>query len=113
MLRSARASSGRTRSSPWPRERASSAAIRPRQVLVDVPGVSRRHARIVVRSAEVAVEDLGSKNGTFVGDRRVNGPTPLADRDRVRLGHTVLVYRCARLPGRPRPSCPERCRSRY
>jgi DNA-binding winged helix-turn-helix (wHTH) protein len=69
------------------------------QVLVDVPGVSRRHARIVVRGAEAAVEDLGSKNGTFVGDRRVGGPTSLADRDRVRLGHTVLVYRCARLPG--------------
>ena len=69
------------------------------QVLVDVPGVSRRHARIVVRGAEVAVEDLGSKNGTFVGDRCVDGPTLLADRDRLRLGHTVLVYRCARLPG--------------
>lgn len=69
------------------------------QVLVDVPGVSRRHARIVVRGSEVAVEDLGSKNGTFVGDRRVGGPTSLVDRDRVRLGHTVLVYLCARLPG--------------
>jgi DNA-binding winged helix-turn-helix (wHTH) protein len=69
------------------------------QVQVDVPGVSRRHARIVVRGGEAAVEDLGSKNGTFVGDRRVGAPTPLADRDRVRLGHTVLVYRCARLPG--------------
>ena len=69
------------------------------QVLVDVPGVSRRHARIVLRGAEVEVEDLGSKNGTYVGDRRVVGPTPLADRDRLRLGHTVLVYRCARLPG--------------
>ena len=98
-LRPARASSGRTRSSPWPRGRASWGAIRAAQVLVDVPGVSRRHARIVVRGAEVAVEDLGSKNGTFVEDRRVDGPTPLADRDRVRLGHTVLVYRCARLPG--------------
>jgi pSer/pThr/pTyr-binding forkhead associated (FHA) protein len=61
--------------------------------------VSRHHARIVVRGGEVAVEDLGSKNGTFVGDRRVAGPTPLADRDRLRLGRTVLVYRCARLPG--------------
>ena len=64
-----------------------------------MPGVSRRHARIVVRGAEAAVEDLGSKNGTFLEDKRVDGPTPLADRDRVRLGHTVLVYRCARLPG--------------
>jgi DNA-binding winged helix-turn-helix (wHTH) protein len=69
------------------------------QVLVDVPGVSRRHARIVVRGTEATVEDLGSKNGTFLEDKRVDGPTPLADRDRVRLGHTVLVYRCARLPG--------------
>jgi DNA-binding winged helix-turn-helix (wHTH) protein len=69
------------------------------QVLVDVPGVSRRHARIVVRGAAARVEDLGSKNGTFLEDKRVDGPTPLADRDRVRLGHTVLVYRCARLPG--------------
>jgi DNA-binding winged helix-turn-helix (wHTH) protein len=69
------------------------------QVLVDVPGVSRRHARIVVRGADAAVEDLGSKNGTFVGDRRVDAPTPLADRDRLRLGHTVVVYRCGRVPG--------------
>ena len=68
-------------------------------VLVDVPGVSRRHARIVVTGGEAVVEDLGSKNGTFVGDRHVVGPTPLADGDRVRLGHTVLVFRCARVPG--------------
>jgi DNA-binding winged helix-turn-helix (wHTH) protein len=69
------------------------------RVLVDVPGVSRRHARIVVTGSEAVVDDMGSKNGTFVGDRRVGGPTPLADRDRVRLGHTVLVFRCARAPG--------------
>jgi DNA-binding winged helix-turn-helix (wHTH) protein len=69
------------------------------QVLVDVPGVSRRHARVVVTGGEAVVEDLGSKNGTYVGDRRVESPIPLRDRDRLRLGHTVLVYRCARLPG--------------
>ena len=69
------------------------------QVLVDVPGVSRRHARIVVTTGEAVVEDLGSKNGTFIGERRVDRPTPLTDRDRLRLGRTVLVYRCARLPG--------------
>ncbi len=69
------------------------------QVLVDVPGVSRRHARVVVTGGEAVVEDLESKNGTFVGDRRVDHPTRLADRDHLRLGRTVLVYRCARLPG--------------
>jgi DNA-binding winged helix-turn-helix (wHTH) protein len=69
------------------------------QVLVDVPGVSRRHARVVVTGSEVVVEDLESKNGTFVGDRRLERPTPLADRDQLRLGRTVLVYRLARQPG--------------
>jgi len=69
------------------------------RILVDVPGVSRRHARILVKGADAAVEDLGSKHGTFVGDRRVDALTPLADRDRLRLGRTVLVYRCAGLPG--------------
>jgi DNA-binding winged helix-turn-helix (wHTH) protein len=68
-------------------------------VLVDAPGVSRRHARIVVRGATALVEDLESKNGTFVGDRRVERPTPLADRDQLRLGRTVLVYRFARQTG--------------
>ncbi len=69
------------------------------QVLVDVPGVSRRHVRIVVTGSEAVVEDLGSKNGTFVGDRRVDRPTRLADRDQLRLGRTILVYRCAGEPG--------------
>jgi DNA-binding winged helix-turn-helix (wHTH) protein len=68
------------------------------RVVVDVPGVSRRHARIVVDGAWAAVEDLGSKNGTFVGERRITGCTVLADRDQLRLGRTVLVYRCQATP---------------
>jgi len=69
------------------------------QVLVDVPGVSRRHARIFVSGGEAVAEDLESKNGTFVGDWRVERPTMLADRDHLRLGRTVLVYRVARQSG--------------
>jgi len=68
------------------------------RVIVDGPGVSRRHAQIVVSGALVAIEDLGSKNGTFVRDRRIDRRTPLADRDRLRLGRTVILYRCPRLP---------------
>jgi predicted component of type VI protein secretion system len=33
--------------------------------------VSRRHCRILVREQDVAVEDLGSANGTFVNDDRI------------------------------------------
>ena len=37
-------------------------------VWVDAPGVSRRHAQIVLENRTASLEDLGSKNGT-VGDR--------------------------------------------
>ena len=40
-------------------------------VWVDASGVSRRHARILVSGDAVTLEDLGSKNGTFVGARAV------------------------------------------
>lgn len=68
------------------------------RVVVDGPGVSRRHAQIVVSGALAAIEDLGSKNGTFLLERRIEGRTPLTDRDQLRLGRTIIVYRSARLP---------------
>jgi DNA-binding winged helix-turn-helix (wHTH) protein len=55
--------------------------------------VSRRHARIRLTKGEALLEDLGSKNGTYVGDRRVEGPTALADGDEIRLGSVLLVFR--------------------
>ncbi len=44
------------------------------------PDVSRRHA--VVRRVDegLAIEDLGSTNGTFVNDRRVAGIAEIAER---------------------------------
>jgi DNA-binding winged helix-turn-helix (wHTH) protein len=68
------------------------------RVVVDMAGVSRRHARIVLNGLEATIEDLSSKNGTFVEEHRIDAPTRLVDRDRFRLGRTVLVYRCPRLP---------------
>ena len=55
--------------------------------------VSRRHARIRVARGEAVLEDLGSKNGSYVDDRRVSGPTPLADGDEIRLGSALVVFR--------------------
>ena len=53
------------------------------------PDVSRRHA--VVRGVDggLAVEDLGSKNGTFVNDSRISGIVEISPGDRVRFGNTV------------------------
>ena len=41
------------------------------EIFLDSPGVSRRHARITISAGRATIEDLGSKNGTFVGDQRV------------------------------------------
>jgi FHA domain len=57
--------------------------------------LSRRHARITVRDGIATLEDLESKNGTFVGEARVTGPTILSDGDAVRLGLVKLIFRSA------------------
>ena len=64
-------------------------------VCLDAAGVSRRHARIVVEEARVLLEDLGSKNGTLLGDARVSQAV-LQDGDRIHLGPVLLVYRASR-----------------
>jgi len=62
-------------------------------VWIDAPGVSRRHARVVVAAGTATVEDLGSKNGTYVGAERVTRPRALADGEQIRLGPVVLTFR--------------------
>ena len=60
---------------------------------IDSPTVSRQHARITVSGDTVLCEDLGSKNGTFVGTARVETATPLQDGDELRLGSVVVIVR--------------------
>jgi pSer/pThr/pTyr-binding forkhead associated (FHA) protein len=55
--------------------------------------VSPRHARIVVAGGAVQIEDLGTRSGTVLDDRRISGPTPLAEGDRVRLGDVTFTFR--------------------
>ena len=62
-------------------------------VRLDLPSVSRRHARIVVSSNDVTVEDLGSRNGTFLRNDRIAGAVPVADLDELRVGSARLVVR--------------------
>ena len=66
----------------------------PRGAIPDA-SVSRRHARLMLTGDTATLEDLGSKNGSFVCDRRIDKPTPLTDGDPVRLGLVTLVFRAA------------------
>jgi DNA-binding winged helix-turn-helix (wHTH) protein len=69
---------------------------------LESPSVSRRHARIVVGEGEVVLEDLASKNGTFVGEDRISAPTRLADGDSFRLGRVRMKLRAGRADERTR-----------
>jgi len=73
-------------------------------VRIDAPGVSRRHACIRVDGAGATIEDLGSKNGTFVGDdpAPITGACALPDDSRFRLGRVLLVFRSAPEAGETR-----------
>ena len=59
---------------------------------IDGPGMSRLHAEVLVDCASVLLRDLGSANGSFVQDRRLNGPHLLSNGDLVRLGSVLLKF---------------------
>lgn len=53
--------------------------------------VSRNHAVVRVTPTGPHVEDLNSRNGTFVNGERVTGVRQLQDGDKIQLGATVIV----------------------
>jgi len=63
---------------------------------LDGPSISRFHARIRVSAAGAVLEDLGSKNGTYLGEHKVTEPMVLKDGDEIRLGLLVLTFRIPR-----------------
>jgi DNA-binding winged helix-turn-helix (wHTH) protein len=60
---------------------------------IDHASVSRRHARVVVEGARAWLEDLGSKNGTFVGRRRIDTAVLLENGCEIRLGSVPMTFR--------------------
>jgi pSer/pThr/pTyr-binding forkhead associated (FHA) protein len=55
-------------------------------VAVDDASISRNHAIITVRAGKVALRDLGSKNGTYVADKRIAADTEVAPDTPIRFG---------------------------
>ncbi len=68
-------------------------------VWIDDTSVSRRHARIAVDDTGATLEDLGSKNGTFVRGRRIQKSSRLEDRDVIKIGPASLVFRLFKRTG--------------
>lgn len=56
--------------------------------------ISRKHAKVIKAQGKITLTDLGSSNGTFVNDKKVNsGETvALAKEDMVKLGNSIFKY---------------------
>ena len=61
--------------------------------LLGTPDASRHHARIDVDGSQISIEDLGSKNGTFVNGERIGKRTALRDGDQIVFGRTRAIVR--------------------
>jgi pSer/pThr/pTyr-binding forkhead associated (FHA) protein len=65
-------------------------------ISINIPEVSRRHARLRYEMDGYIIEDLGSTNGTFVNSQRLSGPHVLRSGDEIQLGDAVtLRYKAA------------------
>lgn len=62
-------------------------------VWINGSSVSRTHARIVATAQQVVLEDRGSRNGTFVEDKRISGPHVLVDGNTVTFGSEITTFR--------------------
>ena len=60
-------------------------------VPVDSPLISRRHARIVIAQGVATVEDLDSKNGTYVNGRRITAPCVVSEHDEIKLADVIAL----------------------
>jgi len=59
-------------------------------ILGDDIGVSRRHARLLLLPSAIKLEDLGSRNGTFVDGRMLSSAALLSGGEWIRVGDTEL-----------------------
>jgi pSer/pThr/pTyr-binding forkhead associated (FHA) protein len=73
---------------------------------VEDPRVSWRHASVKLKGGSYVIEDLGSRNGTWLNEERIAGRSELRDEDVVRVGATQFVFREASEKAAPGEASP-------
>src|SRR5438105_184539 len=68
-------------------------------VWIDDESVSRRHAQIVIDDSGATLEDLGSKNGTYLRGKKVRTAMELQDKDVIKIGPASMVFRALHRTG--------------
>jgi serine phosphatase RsbU (regulator of sigma subunit) len=62
------------------------------QIAIPNTAVSRKHAVITRAADKFLIDDLGSRNGTFVNQTKIAGPTQLKNEDRVKICDFLFRY---------------------
>jgi DNA-binding winged helix-turn-helix (wHTH) protein len=73
------------------------------RVYIDHPSVSRRHAQISIRPNRATLEDLDSRNGTFLSGRRIDSPTEIHHGAIIGLGPITVTFRMLSGPASTKP----------
>jgi sigma-B regulation protein RsbU (phosphoserine phosphatase) len=63
------------------------------QIVIDDPAASRKHARLVLEEGAYVIEDLRSRNHTYVNGEPISGKVRLKDNYQFRIGQTLFVFR--------------------
>src|SRR5262249_21356411 len=75
-------------------------------IVLNVPAVSREHAVIRRIQGQYHIEDLKSRNGTFVNNQEVTVPLLLKDNDRIKICDNLIAYQ----EGARKPALPDSMR---
>ncbi|MCX7945131.1 MAG: ATPase, T2SS/T4P/T4SS family [Deltaproteobacteria bacterium] len=60
-------------------------------LILAVPSVSKRHARMLIKDGRYVIMDVGSTNGTFVNGKQINGPVVVKPNDIISIGEYEIV----------------------
>ena len=61
-------------------------------IVLEDDQASSRHMKIVYEEKAFSVEDLGSRNGTYVNGEHIAGPRVLANGDLIKIGKTIFRF---------------------
>ncbi|MEK6549213.1 MAG: FHA domain-containing protein, partial [Nitrospirota bacterium] len=75
-------------------------------LVIDNPAVSGHHARVVQEEGGFFIEDLGSTNGTFINDAKVQ-KQKLKNTDCIKVGKHALIFQDEVAPPPPPPPPPK------
>ena len=61
-------------------------------IQIDQESVSRNHAKLIANERSVAIQDMGSTNGTYVNDEQIKGDFTLRNGDLLKIGRTIFKF---------------------